>query len=50
MLISPLTVVPQILRLDIPVMIAVSGLLLLLAIDRTIGQLDGAVLIAGLLL
>ena len=49
-LISPLTVAPQILRLDIPVMIAVSGLLLILALDQTISHVDGAVLVAGLLL
>ncbi|HET9221445.1 MAG TPA: calcium/sodium antiporter, partial [Roseiflexaceae bacterium] len=49
-LISPLTVAPQILRLDIPVMIAVSGLLLVLALDQTIGWIDGTVLVAGLLL
>ena len=49
-LISPLTVAPQILRLDIPVMIAVSGLLLVLALDQTIGRIDGTVLVAGLLL
>jgi cation:H+ antiporter len=49
-LISPLSVAPQILRLDIPVMIAVSSLLLVLALDQTIGQIDGTVLVAGLLL
>jgi cation:H+ antiporter len=49
-LISPLTVAPQILRLDIPVMIAVAGLLLLLALDQIISRIDGAVLFAGLLL
>jgi cation:H+ antiporter len=49
-LISPLTVAPQILRLDIPVMIVVSGLLLVLALDQTIGQIDGAVLVGLLLL
>jgi cation:H+ antiporter len=49
-LISPLTVAPQILRLDIPVMIAVSALLLVLVLDQTIGRIDGTVLVAGLLL
>jgi len=48
-LISPLTVAPQILRLDIPVMIAVSVLLLVLALDQMISRVDGAVLLAGLL-
>lgn len=49
-LISPLVVAPQILRLDIPVMIVVSGLLLILAFDQTISRVDGALLVAGLLL
>jgi cation:H+ antiporter len=49
-LIRPLAVAPRILRLDIPVMIAVSALLLLLALDKTISRVDGAVLVAGLLL
>jgi cation:H+ antiporter len=49
-LIRPLAVAPQILRLDVPVMIGVSVLLLLLALDRTISRLDGALLLAGLLL
>jgi cation:H+ antiporter len=49
-LISPLMVAPQILRLDIPVMITVSGLLLVLALDQTISRVDGAVLFGGLLL
>lgn len=48
-LISPLVVVPQILRLDIPVMIGVSGLLLALALDGRIGRADSALLVAGLL-
>jgi cation:H+ antiporter len=49
-LISPLIVAPQILRLDIPVMIVVSGLLLLLALDQTISRIDGSLLLAGLLI
>jgi cation:H+ antiporter len=48
-LVSPLRVAPQILRIDIPVMIGVSALLLLLALDQVISRVDGAVLMAGLL-
>lgn len=48
-LISPLVVAPQILRLDIPVMIGVSALLLVLALDGHISRGDSAVLVAGLL-
>lgn len=48
-LISPLVVAPQILRLDIPVMIGVSALLFVLALDGLISQLDSGLLLAGLL-
>jgi cation:H+ antiporter len=49
-LISPLTVAPRILRLDVPVMIIVSGLLFALALDQSISRFDGVLLVTGLLL
>jgi cation:H+ antiporter len=47
-LIAPLVVSQQLVRLDVPLMIAASVLLLLLALDGTIGRLDGALLFAGI--
>jgi cation:H+ antiporter len=49
-LMRPLVVAPQILRLDVPVMIGVSVLLFVLALDRTLSRLDGSLLVVGLLL
>jgi cation:H+ antiporter len=48
-LIAPLVVAQQLIRLDVPLMIGVTVLLLLLALDGTIGRLDGA-LLAGTVL
>jgi cation:H+ antiporter len=45
--ITPLVVASQLIRLDVPVMIGVSLLMLLLAGDGSIGRLDAAVLFAG---
>jgi cation:H+ antiporter len=47
--ITPLVVASQLIRLDVPVMIGVSGLMLLLAADGSIGRLDAALLFAGAL-
>ncbi|MGE3962056.1 MAG: calcium/sodium antiporter [Dehalococcoidia bacterium] len=47
--IAPLTVARQILRLDVPLMIAVSLLLVVIALDGNIGLVDGAALTAGIL-
>ncbi len=44
-LITPLIVVPQILRQEVPVMIGASVLLLLLVLDRSLGRLDGVILL-----
>lgn len=49
-LIRPLTVAPQIIRLDVPIMIGVSALLLLLSLDQRISRTDGAILVSGVLL
>jgi cation:H+ antiporter len=45
--VAPLVVSQQLVRLDVPIMIAVSGALFLMAVDGQIGRLDGALLIAG---
>lgn len=45
--ITPLVVSSQLIRLDVPVMIGVSALLLLLAGDGSVSRLDGALLFAG---
>ncbi|GAA4739081.1 calcium/sodium antiporter [Modestobacter marinus] len=42
----PVTVRSQLVRLDVPVMVALSVLVLLLALDGAVGRLEGAVLVA----
>ena len=46
-LIAPLIVAQQLIRLDVPLMVGATVLLLLLALDGTIGRLDGALLSAA---
>jgi cation:H+ antiporter len=46
-LIVPLAASKQLVRLDVPVMIVASGLLWLLALDGSIGRIEGACLFAG---
>ena len=46
-LIQPLRVHSQLVRIDVPIMIAVSILALLLSLDGTIGRMDGLVFVAG---
>ena len=46
-LISPLIVAQQLVRLDVPIMIGVSGLVLLFGLDGQIGRSDGVVLFIG---
>jgi len=48
-IITPLVVQQQLVRLDVPLMIGVSILLLVLALDGGISQLDGVLLFAGLI-
>lgn len=48
-ILAPLVVAQQLVRLDVPVMIATSALALLLAADGALGRMDGMLLIAGLL-
>jgi cation:H+ antiporter len=47
-LITPLVVHQQLLWLDVPLMIAVSGVGFLMALDGSYGRLDGLLLVAGL--
>ena len=47
-LITPLVVARQLIRLDVPIMIGASALTLLLALDGTLGRVDGLVLVAGI--
>jgi cation:H+ antiporter len=46
-LITPLVVARQLLRLDVPLMIGLSVLVLLMGLDGSIGRFDGAILVAG---
>jgi cation:H+ antiporter len=48
-LIAPLVVAHQLIRVDIPLMIAACGALMVVALDGNIDRLDGAVLLAGLI-
>ncbi|MHB1327672.1 MAG: calcium/sodium antiporter [Gemmatimonadales bacterium] len=47
--ITPLVVAKQLVRLDVPLMIGVSILLFVLALDGSIGRIDGFVLTAGII-
>ena len=46
-LIIPLTVAQQLIRLDVPIMIGVTSLVLLFSLDGQLGQLDGVLLLCG---
>lgn len=46
-LIVPLTVAQQLIRLDVPIMIGVTGLMLMFAIDGELGRADGMILLLG---
>jgi cation:H+ antiporter len=48
-LIAPLTVVGQLVRVDVPLVIAASVLALVLALDGRVNRLDGVLLFAGIL-
>ncbi len=49
-LILPVTVRTQLVRVDVPVMVALSLLMLLLMLDGSLGRLDGALMVALLVL
>lgn len=46
--ITPLAVAPQLIRLDVPIMIACGVALPLLSLDRMLGRIDGGILVAGI--
>ncbi|MGI9253442.1 MAG: calcium/sodium antiporter [Thermomicrobiales bacterium] len=48
-LVAPLVVSQQLVRLDVPIMIGATALLLGMALDGRIGRLDGALLVVGFL-
>jgi cation:H+ antiporter len=48
-LITPLVVSRQLVRLDVPIMIAVSLLALVLSLDGHVGRVDGLLLVAGII-
>lgn len=48
-MVAPLLVQQQLIRLDVPVMIGCSVLMLLLGLDNLVSRLDGLILVAGLL-
>lgn len=47
-LVAPLVVAQQLVRLDVPLMVLLSVLVLLMGLDGRIGTLDGTLLVAGL--
>ncbi|HEX2191498.1 MAG TPA: calcium/sodium antiporter [Longimicrobiaceae bacterium] len=47
--VTPLVVAQQLIRLDVPLMIAASVAVLLMALDGTVGRLDGLLLFGGVL-
>jgi len=49
-LVAPLVVAQQLIRIEVPLMIGSSLLLLLLALDGVVGRLDGLLLFAGVLI
>lgn len=49
-IVTPLIVASQLVRFDVPLMIGVSVLVLLMAIDSTFSRLDGALLFSGLVI
>lgn len=46
-LIVPLTVAQQLIRLDVPIMIGVTALMLMFSMDGEVGKLDGSILLVG---
>ncbi len=48
-LVAPLTVQTQLVRIDVPIMIAVCGLCWLFALDGEISRIDGSILAAGII-
>lgn len=48
-LVTPLVVAPQLIRLDVPIMIGVSILMLVFGLDGKISRVDGTILVVGCL-
>lgn len=48
--VAPLVVSQQLVRLDVPIMIGVSGLVMLMAMNGSIGRVEGLALLAGILI
>lgn len=48
-LLAPLVVQSQLVRIDVPIMIFVSVLVFVLALDDTLGRIDGAILFGGII-
>ena len=46
-LVSPLPVAQQLVRLDVPIMVGISGLLMLFSLDRLLQPSDGIILLVG---
>lgn len=46
-LVIPLTVARQLIRLDVPIMIGVTALMLIFSLDGRLGQADGVILLVG---
>jgi len=49
-IIAPLYVAQKLVRTDVPIMIIISALLFVLAIDGTVGRAEGAVLLCGIII
>jgi cation:H+ antiporter len=49
-LIAPLVVTQQLVRLDVPLMIALSFIVLILSLDKNLSRTDGIMLVAGLVI
>jgi cation:H+ antiporter len=48
-LIAPLTITPQIVRQEVPVVVGASALVMIMALDSRLSRVEGALLLAGLL-
>jgi cation:H+ antiporter len=46
--ITPLVVAPQLIRLDVPIMIACAAAVPLLSLDGTLGRVDGVIFVSGI--
>ncbi len=49
-LFRPLSIHPSVVRRDIPIMLGISGYLFIISLDSTLGRVEGATLVAGIIL